>query len=128
MPRGALATGLALLALVITGAALAQERPSPAGSLTVEGRKLQPAGRMTQLGPFPTGGALSPDGRYYWAVDAGRGNNAVRIIDVGSGRIVQRPPIPGGYVGVAFGPGGRRAYVSGEPAEGDQPPDAKGLD
>ena len=29
---------------------------------------------------------------------------------------------------MAFGPGGQRAYVSGEPAEGDQPPDAKGVD
>ncbi len=97
-------------------------------ALTSNGRKLDPVGRMTKLGPFPTGGALTPNGRFYWAVDAGRGTNRIRIISVRTGTIVQRLPIPGGYVGVAFGPGGQRAYVSGEPAEGDLPDSAKGLD
>ena len=125
--------GRLCLVAVLGCAALA---PAPAAAdevgltdgITPNGRQLDPVGRMTKLGPFPTGGALAPNGRYYWAVDAGRGNNSVRIIDTKSGKIRQRLPIPGGYVGVAFGPGGQRAYVSGEPAEGDQPPDAKGVD
>lgn len=30
--------------------------------------------------------------------------------------------------GITFAPDGRRAYVSGQPAEGDQPPGVKGSD
>ncbi|MEA2422576.1 MAG: Lactonase, 7-bladed beta-propeller, partial [Thermoleophilaceae bacterium] len=67
---------------------------------------------------------ITPDGRFYWAVDAGRGATAVRVIDVASGAVKQTLPIPGGYVGIAFAPGGRRAYVSGTPGDGDF---AKGL-
>ena len=37
------------------------------------GRKLSPMGRLTTVGNFPTGGRLSPDGRYYWSVSAGHG-------------------------------------------------------
>jgi DNA-binding beta-propeller fold protein YncE len=122
----AVVAGLVLLALAPP--ALADERPSPSGSLFVNGRKLAPLGRMTTLGAFPTGGALSPDGRFYWAVDAGRGANAVRIVDVASGDVVQTLPIPGGYVGVAFAPDGKRAYVSGQPGDGDLDPAAKGKD
>ena len=117
----------ALLALLAPALASARDVPGPATGLTPSGRQLDPAGRLTTLGAFPTGGALTPDGRFYWAVDAGRGTNAVRIVDVGTGAVEQTLPIPGGYVGVAFAPDGRRAYVSGEPAEGPQPPDARGT-
>src|SRR3954469_11302080 len=99
---------LALLALVLAPAALAQ-------TTTGNGRTLQPAGRQTALGNFPTGGALSPDGRFYWAVDSGDGRNDVKIVDVGSGDVVQTLPLPGAYGGAAFAPDGRLAYVGGEP-------------
>src|SRR5262249_37710102 len=69
-----------------------------------------------------------PDGRFYWAVDAGRDANAVRVVSVATGDVVQTLPIPGGYVGVAFAPDGERAYVSGEPADDDVDPAAKGKD
>jgi DNA-binding beta-propeller fold protein YncE len=119
---------LAMLCLLLVPASeAAAQEVGPSTQITSAGRKLDPAGKLTDLGPFPTGGALTPDGRFYWAVDAGRGANAVRIIDVASSDIVQTLPIPGGYVGVAFAPDGKRAYVSGEPAEGTQPPDAQGT-
>src|SRR4051794_11153104 len=126
MPRGALAAGLALLGLVLTAAALAQERPSTATGLTVEGRMLQPVGRMTQLGAFPTGGALTPDGRFYWAVDAGRGANYIRIVETSTGTVKKALPLPGGYVGIAFAPSGRAAYVSGVTSDGTPPAGSKG--
>src|SRR4051794_20086533 len=122
MARRALVAVLALLALMATASAFAQERPSPSGSLTVEGRKLQPAGRMTQLGAFPTGGALTPDGRFYWAVDAGRGANYIRIIETATGAVKKALPLPGGYVGIAFAPSGESAYVSGVTSDGTAPP------
>src|SRR3954468_23230049 len=99
--------------------ATAQETPGPASALTVSGRHLEPAGRLTQVGAFPTGGALTPDGRFYWTVDAGRGATSVRVVEVATGAVKQALPIPGGYVGIAFAPDGRRAYVSGEPRDGD---------
>jgi hypothetical protein len=79
---------------------------------------------MTTLGNFPTGGALTPDGRRYWAVDSGLGHNDVKIVDVTSGAVVQTLPLPGAYGGVAFNADGTRACVSGEPL-GDVPADGK---
>ena len=37
---------------------------------------------MTTVGQFPTGGALTRDRRFYWAVGAGRGINDIRIVNV----------------------------------------------
>src|SRR3954468_20092715 len=86
--------------------ATAQETPGPDSALTANGRHLEPAGRLTQVGSFPTGGALTPDGRFYWTVDAGRGATAVRVIEVATGLVKQSLPIPGGYVGISFAPDG----------------------
>src|SRR5215218_8730235 len=99
-----LARGLALAAAaaaVAIPAASAQETPGPGAALTGNGRHLEPAGRLTQVGAFPTGGALTPDGRFYWTVDAGRGATAVRVVEVSTGAVKQTLPIPGGYVGIA---------------------------
>src|SRR3954451_11810158 len=115
--RAVLMAGLVAGAVAVAGAA--DDPPSPNRSHTVAGRQLDPAGRMTPVGAFPTGGALTPDGRFYWTVDAGRGATAVRVVDVATGAVKQALPIPGGYVGIAFAPDGRRAYVSGEPTDGD---------
>ena len=122
LARGAFAVALAAAAVAIP--ASADDTPGPTTSLTVSGRQLDPAGRMTPVGAFPTGGALSPDGRFYWTVDAGRGATAVRVIDVASGAVKETLPIPGGYVGIAFAPDGHRAYVSGVATDGDY---GKGL-
>lgn len=118
---------LLLIAVALSVAATAAAQAPTDTSQTGNGRRLEPVGRMTPLGSFPTGGALTPDGRFYWAVDAGRKANAVRVIDVGSGAVLQTLPIPGGYVGVAFAPDGRRAYVSGQTGDGAVAPGAKGL-
>jgi len=93
----------------------------PAYAVTGNGRVLHPDGRMTPVGDFPTGGALSPDGRFYWTISAGHGHDDVQIVDVASGRVVQILPLPGAYVGVAFAPDGRAAYVSGEPTGNSHP-------
>jgi len=80
----------AALVPALTTLAPAQDREGRVGpGLTTNGRQLDPAGRMTELGNFPTGGALSPDGRFYWTVSAGHGINDVRIMDVASGQVRQ---------------------------------------
>ena len=86
------------------------------------GRTVSPVGRMTLVGNLPTGGALSPDGRFYWAVDAGDGHDDVQIVDVSSGAVLQTLPMPGTYGQMAFSPDGSTAYVSGEPEGTAYPP------
>ncbi|MBV9099284.1 MAG: hypothetical protein JO079_14625, partial [Frankiaceae bacterium] len=77
------------------------------------GRVLSPAGAMTQVGNFPTGGALTPDGRFYWAVSTGRGQNDIRIVDVSSQTVVQTVVVPGASGGIVMDPTRPVAYISG---------------
>jgi len=112
--------------LAMAGAAVAagntfEGRVGPAYGITPSGRLLHPAGRLTALGDFPTGGALSPDGRFYWAVDSGHGRDDVRVVDVATGAVRQVLPLPGAYGGIAYAPDGRWVYVSGEPVGNSHP-------
>src|SRR5438067_125987 len=116
--RIVLALALALLALAGIGGALAavsaqQGRIGPSMRLLGSGRHLLPQGRMTRVGNFPTGGALTNDGRFYWTVSTGRGFNDIRIVSVRTGRIVQVVPVPGASGGIAMDPTQPIAYVSG---------------
>ncbi|MCU1426762.1 MAG: hypothetical protein JWL83_762 [Actinomycetia bacterium] len=106
------------------GAPPAAPHPSevgPAFRLTANGRHLRPAGRLTQVGNFPTGGALTHDGHFYWAVDSGHGRNDVQVVDVATGVVVQVLPLPGAYGGIVFAPDGATAYVGGEPRGNSSP-------
>ena len=99
-----------LLAGLMAGASVAPAaaqsttdgRVGPSLAITGNGRALTPAGRLTVLGDFPSGGALSPDGRFYWAIDSGLGHNDAKIVDVASGSVVQSLPLPGTYGAVAW--------------------------
>ena len=115
----------------------------PANKIQPSGRRLAPAGKLTRVGNHPGGGALTPSGRFYWTLSAGRGRNDVRIVrvaprrrcrkparDAGArrkrgykrcvkrarrsvGRVVQVLPMPGLSGGIALARDGRTAYVSG---------------
>jgi Phosphoesterase family/Lactonase, 7-bladed beta-propeller len=107
----------------------------PSNGIQPSGRQLNPEGRLTQLGNLTTGGALTPNGRFLWALSTGRGRNDVRIVQVAKtpcgkkgkkgskkcnrragrkvGTVVQTIPFPGLSGGVAMAPDGRTAYVSG---------------
>jgi DNA-binding beta-propeller fold protein YncE len=54
----------------------------PSTGIQPSGRHLEPAGRLTQLGNLPTGGVLTTNGRFLWALSTGRGKNDVRIVQV----------------------------------------------
>jgi YVTN family beta-propeller protein len=90
-------------------------RIGPSLRITANGRALHPVGRLTAVGVFPTGSALTPDGRFLWVADCGHSSDDVRVVDVASGAVVQVLPLPGCYGGVAFAPDGRHAYVGGTP-------------
>jgi DNA-binding beta-propeller fold protein YncE len=113
--------GAALLAVVAPAALAAgvyavvapEGRIGPEKKLLNSGRKLSPYGKQVNLGQFPVGGALTPNGRWYWTVSAGRGRNDVRIVSVRSGRVVQTLELPGASGGIAMDPSANRVYVSG---------------
>src|SRR2546423_350313 len=101
--RRVLAAVFLAAAVALPAAGVAQDTPSPSTPLTVAGRKLEPAGRMTPVGSFPTGGALTPDGRLYWSVHAELAIKKATLANVG------RYPY-----GVALDPPRPRAYVTNE--------------
>jgi YVTN family beta-propeller protein len=117
---------IALAVLALAPAANAAEpatngRIGPSLRMTGNGRQLAPAGRLTTVGNFPTGGALTPDGRFLWVVDSGHAADDVKIIKLATGDVVQTLPLPGAYGAVAFTRDGRHAYVSGEPKGSSTP-------
>jgi Phosphoesterase family len=91
----------------------------PSNGIQPSGRHLEPAGRLTPLGNLPTGGALTTNGRFLWALSTGRGKNDVRIVRIAkhrgskAGTVQQTIPFPGLTGGIAMSPDGRTAYVSG---------------
>ena len=142
MPRRTLiATLVAGLFVVLVAMAIGQGGSGegvigPANRIQPSGRKLDPLGKLSQLGNHPGGGALTKNGRFLWAVDAGRGRNDVKIVEVEpalrchsgkrglgcrkrvkrrTGRVVQTIPMPGASGGIAMSPDGRTAYVAGTP-------------
>ena len=109
-----------VIAATAAGYALSNDGEiGPALHETANGRVLHPVGVMTPVGNFPTGGALTPNGRYYWAVSTGRGYNDVRIVDVRTSRLVQVLPLPGASGGIAMDPQRPRVYISGVRDSGD---------
>jgi DNA-binding beta-propeller fold protein YncE len=67
------------------------------------------------LGQFPTGGAVTPDGRFYWTVSTGRALNDIRIVSAAARhpRVIQILPLPGASGGIAIDAKRSRVYVSG---------------
>jgi DNA-binding beta-propeller fold protein YncE len=114
-----LSTGVLLLGLfVAVGGAIvgapqaAPNTPDPATGFLLNGRQLTPQGAQVRLGNFPTGGAVTADGRFLWTVSAGQGANDIRVVDTVRGRVIQVIALPGASGGIALDSGHRRAYVS----------------
>ncbi|MDX6658791.1 MAG: hypothetical protein QOH62_3584, partial [Solirubrobacteraceae bacterium] len=108
----------AVTAALVAGACVAGTAPAaaevgPADALLGNGRHLTPFGRMTPVGQFPTGGALTRDGRFYWAVGTGRGVNDVQIVSLHTGAVVQTLRLPGASGGIVMDAKRSLAYVAG---------------
>ncbi|MEA2293012.1 MAG: hypothetical protein QOE86_651 [Solirubrobacteraceae bacterium] len=123
---------LAGAAALPAASALAADAPSgrvgPSLRITGNGRLLKPMGALSGVGNFPTGGALTPDGRFLWVVDSGHGIDDVQRVDVATGAVVQVLPMPGAYGGIAISPDGTRAWVSGTPAGSNVSGPVKGAE
>jgi DNA-binding beta-propeller fold protein YncE len=90
---------------------------------------VHPPGRLVTLGHFPTGGSVTPDGRFYWTVSTGRALNDVRIVSVATKhpRVIQILPLPGASGGIAIDGKRSRVYVSGIPDSTDADQRRPGL-
>src|SRR5205807_5434318 len=101
-------------AAAVLAAAVCLLAPTPAGAQALpDGRVLQPDGTLVGVGNFPTGGALTPDGRFYWTVSSGFGRNDVQIVSVAEARVVSTVRLPGASGGIVMDPVRPVAYVSG---------------
>jgi phosphoesterase family protein len=69
-------------------------RIGPSNSIQPNGRKVEPAGKLTKLGNHPGGGALTTNGRFLWTLSAGRSRNEIRIVQVEPTRKCKRPRRP----------------------------------
>ena len=114
------AAALAVLATVGAIGALgaiggADGRIGPSLRITGDGRLLSPPGALVKLGHFPTGGAVTPDGRFYWTVSTGRAFNDVRIVAITRRHpaVIQVLGLPGASGGIAIDPTQPLVYVSG---------------
>jgi DNA-binding beta-propeller fold protein YncE len=104
---------VAALAGFFSGSAQATANtPDPATGLLLNGRQLTPQGAQVALGNFPTGGAVTADGRFLWTVSAGQGANDIRIVDTARHRVRQIVALSGASGGIALDSRHRRAYVS----------------
>ncbi|MGH2868140.1 MAG: bifunctional YncE family protein/alkaline phosphatase family protein [Solirubrobacteraceae bacterium] len=121
---GLIATVVAITSVAVAagvGSGGGQGRIGPRLHLTGNGRLLQPPGQLVTLGHFPTGGAMTPDGRFYWTVSTGRALNDIRIVAVSGKhpRVIQVLGLPGASGGIAIDGRHARAYVSGLPDSSD---------
>ena len=106
---------IALAGIAVAAGSGGVGRISPAQHIVPDGRRLRPPGQLVTLGHFPTGGALTPDGRFLWAVSTGRALNDVRIVSV-SGRhprVIQVLGLPGASGGIAIDRTQPLVYISG---------------
>ena len=109
----AVAAGCLLAGVAVAATSFLQVGPTD--KVTANLRHLDPYGRLTEVGNFPGGSALTPDGRFYWTVSAGYDENGVQIVSVDSGQVIQKLVLPGASGGVAIDGVNHKAYVSGEP-------------
>jgi YVTN family beta-propeller protein len=98
------------LAVVVAACARTREREGPR---LPTGVRLDPAGRSVKLGSMPVAMVLAPSGRRVVALLSGYREQGLQVVDRASARVVQTLVQPAAFLGVAFGPDGKRLYASG---------------
>ncbi|WP_284036767.1 bifunctional YncE family protein/alkaline phosphatase family protein [Neobacillus sp. 114] len=84
-------------------------------AVTTNGWHLTPAGKQVNLGNFPIGGALSPDGKYIVVSNAGIGTQSLQVVDTEKKEVIQTISYDWPealYIGVVFSPDGKKMYAS----------------
>jgi DNA-binding beta-propeller fold protein YncE len=108
--------------LVLAAAALAADPGvsrllpglQPDGSILLHSQwSIRPAGRQIELGDFPTGLAVHPEGRWAAVLHCGYGPHEVRIVDLETGAITATAAVNEAFCGIAFSGDGRMLACSG---------------
>src|ERR1700755_2540185 len=74
--------------------------------------RVQPAGTQVALDSLPLSAAVSPDGKFLLALNAGS-RPSVSVIETGAMKETARVAIADAGLGLAFSPDGRRVYAGG---------------
>jgi len=92
---------------------------SGARTILNNNRVITPVGKETPLGNLPVNAVLSPDGAHLLVVNSGAGVQSLQVVSTADGNVQQTLPYYSAprpdsvFVGVAYSPGGTRAYASG---------------
>jgi DNA-binding beta-propeller fold protein YncE len=101
-------------ALAQTASALAREKDRQANQTCLPtGVCLDAAGRSLDVGNMPLAMALSPEGDRLVVSLSGWREQGLQVVERDTGRVVQRLPQPGAFLGLAFSPDGKTLYASG---------------
>ena len=93
-----------VLIITVVAAALLQSQT---------GWVVTPAGRQIPVSTFPMSLALSPDGRYVLALNAGFAPPSISVVDTAAERETARVPLEDAWLGLVFSVKGDRVYVGG---------------
>ncbi|HEV8416091.1 MAG TPA: bifunctional YncE family protein/alkaline phosphatase family protein [Bryobacteraceae bacterium] len=74
--------------------------------------RVQPAGMQVALDSLPLSAAVSPDGKFLLALNAGS-HPSISVIETGAMKETSRVAIADAGLGLAFSPDGRRVYAGG---------------
>jgi len=74
--------------------------------------RVQPTGTQVALDPLPLSAAVSPDGKFLLALNAGS-RPSISVIETGAMKETARLAIADAGLGLAFSPDGRRVYAGG---------------
>lgn len=82
-------------------------------TLLPNGWKLSPQGKQVAIGELPLNMVVTKDGHYAISSNSGMGQNSLSVVDLKTGKEVQRMIIDNTWVGLAFGKNEKTLYVSG---------------
>ena len=117
MRRSAFPVGLCLIALACRpqapGSAGAGDELTGAAHRLPTGARLDPAGRVIDVGQFPLAMLPTPEGNRVVLLLNGYREQGIQIVEPGSGRLTQTLSQPAAFIGAGFDHAGRMLYTSG---------------
>lgn len=112
---------LLMLVFPVSGILQAQNKPASVElpgkyqkyTLLPNGWRLTPSGKQVPIGELPLNMVVTKNQRYAITSNSGMGVNSLSVVDLKTQQEVQRLIISNTWVGLTFGPAGKRLYVSG---------------